>query len=207
MCGDVLARPDTRRGEILRLQYRIDDRVGRQPGLNQLSPDPADARLGDLVEIDMAGIVEPEQASGEIAMDLPEGAVDRGEPADQAVCVRQSDMMQQIGDPQRVHPRQAAGDSAFPRQRTAGKPRSGSSADEWNAMFVGKAYDFDYVGCVTRECDAIGPRHFHRAVVLIQGQIFGFVQHAVCAEEFFEVSQESSVHFGPRLFRSRLAPL
>ena len=67
-----------------------------------------------------------------------------------------------------IHPRKRRDDSALSGQCSSGKTGSGASPDERDFVPIGEPHNLNYVRRRTREHDALRPRHFDRAIVLVK---------------------------------------
>ena len=93
-----------------------------------------------------------------------------------------------------IHARKNYENAALARERSAGKAGAGAAADDRRLVLVGEFDDGDDVFGVAREDHAIGARDFDRAVVFVEQQLLGPMQHGVGAEGSFQFVEKSRVH-------------
>ena len=93
-----------------------------------------------------------------------------------------------------IHARKNYQDAALARERSAGKASAGASSYHGDLIAIRNLDDADDLFRMAREDYAVRARDFDRAVVFVQQQFFGAVQHGVGAEKFFQVIDRVRIH-------------
>ena len=82
-----------------------------------------------------------------------------------------------------IHARKSDDDAAVARDRSSGKSRARAAPHQRSLITICETHDFSDFARIAGKDDAFGRTELHRAVILVEHQIFGLRQHSLRSKQ------------------------